>query len=583
MVERNGRAAEKWPLDSPRWSLILVLLSILGIVWFGMLGARSLVPTDEGRYAEMAREMLATGDWVTTRLNGIKYFEKPPLQIWMTALAFKFFGLGEWQARLWTGLSGFAGIILTGVAASRVFGREVGLMAAAVLASCAFWGIGGHINSLDMSLAGAMTLTLCSLLIAQTALTIVSQRRWMLACWAGLGLAVMSKGLIGLVLPGMVLLVYCAVARDWAIWKRLHIVSGLITFLVITAPWFILVSIRNPEFAHFFFIHEHFQRFTSNIHHREGPWYYFIPLLVLGLLPWVGVVGQATWAAARRPEEALTVPENASAGSAPLPPPMLPLQTFQPQKLLLVWSVAIFVFFSISSSKLPAYILPIFPAIAITIAAYLHHASRRAWWLIAGSVALLGIAMLALVPQFTRFAADVTQLASFQASKPWLALAGLIALGGATPVLWWCYKRRHDFSLKATLILACASFLAVQVLMLASEPHGRARSGLPLVPAIAAELTPQTPLYAVGLYDQTLPFYLRRTMILVQHADELEFGLQQEPWRWKPTLREFLVPWQSEPKAVAVMRSDIFEELRSQGVPMREIARKGRQVVVVNR
>src|SRR3954463_8348692 len=91
------------------------------LVWFYMLGARTLVPTDEGRYAEMAREMVATGDWITPRLNGIKYFEKPPLQNWMNALTFKAFGLGEWQARLWTGLCGLLGIVLVAYAGTHLF------------------------------------------------------------------------------------------------------------------------------------------------------------------------------------------------------------------------------------------------------------------------------------------------------------------------------------------------------------------------------------------------------------------------------------------------------------------------------
>jgi len=569
VLDHTGRTGLIWSGKSIGWLLLL----FLGVVWFGVLGTRTLVPTDEGRYAEMAREMLATGDWITTRLNGIKYFEKPPLQIWMTALAFKLFGLGEWQARLWTGLSGFAGILLTGFAATRVFGREIGLMAAAVLASCVFWGIGGHISSLDMSLAGSMTLVLCSLLLAQTATQNAARARWMAACWAGMGLAVMSKGLIGLALPGMVLVAYTVLARDRAIWKRLHCLPGLLIFAALTVPWFVAVSMRNPEFPQFFFVHEHFQRFTSDVHHRQGPWHYFIPYLILGLLPWVGVFMQAMWAAARKHDSAEGGLDNALAGIA----------GFQPQKLLLIWSVAIFVFFSASGSKLPAYILPIFPALAILIAAYLRRARRSEWWLLGGSTALLGITMLAVAPQLIRFATDASQITAYTASRPWMAAAGALLLTGAVPVLWWCARKRENFAMPATLALACASLVVTQMLLLGSESHGRMRSGLPLVPAIAAELTPQTPLYAVGLYDQTLPFYLQRTMTLVLHPDELEFGLRQEPHLWKPTLHDFVLPWQSGPKAVAVIRVDIFEALRDLGVPMREVARKGRQVVVVNR
>ena len=565
--------------DLPTPAALWLLGLLFTVVWFIMLGTRTLVPTDEGRYAEMAREMLASGDWITTRLNGIKYFEKPPLQIWMTALAFKAFGLGEWQARLWTGLCGYAGIILTGVAGMRAFGRRTGLAAALILASCLFWSAMGHINTLDMGLAGGMTLALGGMLVSQVAAgpTQASVRRnWMLACWAGMALAVLSKGLIGLALPGAVLIVYTLAARDWAIWTRLHLLAGLALFAAITVPWFVLVSQHNPEFARFFFIHEHFERFTSKVHHREGAWYYFLPILAAGLLPWLAATVQAMWAGCgeRRLAGAIT-DRNAPRG-------------FQPRKLLLVWSVLIFVFFSASGSKLPSYILPIFPALALLLAAYLQDAPRRAWWLLAGSITLLGFGMLALVARMPHFARDAADLANYHAAQPWAAAAALALLAGSLPLLWWCRRNAAaptgiDLHLRATLALSVAGFAAVQLLLLGAEPHGRTRSGIALVPAIAAELTPATPLYAVGLYDQTLPFYLRRTMTLVAHADELEFGLQQQPELWLPTREAFVARWRAGPKAVAITRPEIYAEMQAQGVPMRLLARDERRVAVTNR
>ena len=606
------------------WPLPPIFLCSLGliftIVWFVMLGARTLVPTDEGRYAEMAREMLATGDWITTRLNGIKYFEKPPLQIWMTALAFKFFGLGEWQARLWTGLCGFIGILLTGIASARVFGDRTGLVAMLVLASCLFWDAMGHINTLDMGLAGGMTLTLCSMLIAQGAAEqAFSRLRWMLACWVGMALAVLSKGLIGVALPGAVLVIYTLVSRDWAIWKRLHLLPGLLLFAVITVPWFVLVSVRNPEFPHFFFIHEHFQRFTSKVHHREGPWYYFVPILVGGLLPWLAVTPQSIWAArhenrglpaARATGAAVVGPVSVLAGRPGKGhPAAAPTFGFQPKKLLAVWASLIFIFFSISSSKLPSYILPIFPALALLAAGYLRTAPQRAWWLLSVSMALLGLAMLAAVPRMPHFAKGAADLANYRAAQPWVVGAALTLLAGALAVLWWCWRERAEsarravaiagsealsqeaafkasaeaLALRATLALSIAGFVAVQCLMLGAEAHGRTRSGIALVPATAAQLGPDTPLYAVGLYDQTLPFYLRRTMILVAHADELEFGLEQEPALWLPTIAAFIARWKDGPKAVAVTRPEIFARLQAQGVHMRVITQDERRVVITNR
>ncbi|HJW54486.1 MAG TPA: glycosyltransferase family 39 protein [Burkholderiaceae bacterium] len=541
-------------------SALWVLFLIFCAVWFYALAARTLVPTDEGRYAEMAREMVATGDWVTLRLNGLKYFEKPPLQTWMNALTFEVFGLGEWQARLWTGLCGLFGILITAYAGTRVFGRRIGFHAGLVLASSLFWAALGHVNTLDMGLAGMMTLTLAALLLAQrNDASECAERNWMLACWAGMALAVLSKGLIGVVLPGAVLVMYTLASRDWAIWKRLHFGGGLLLFFAIATPWFVLVSIKNPEFPNFFFIHEHFQRFTSKVHHRAGPWYYFIPILVLGIVPWLGVLVQSLWNARREPA-----------------------QGFQPKKMLLVWSVFIFFFFSISGSKLPSYILPIFPALALLIACYLEKVSDRVLTLTATMVALFAAVGLGFVGKIPQLASNAYEQPIYQAYLPWVVAGAAIALAGGL-LSAFLVRRRREWALIA---LAAATFVSGQVLMIGHEPLGRYKAGLDHVPAIAAELTPQTPIFLVRLYEQSLPFYLRRTMTLVEHADEMEFGVKQEPQLWIPTRAEFVAKWNAlhaeGKKAVAIIHPDFFDDLKKQGLPMRIIAQDPRRIIVTN-
>ncbi|WP_050462223.1 glycosyltransferase family 39 protein [Herbaspirillum autotrophicum] len=549
------------------WTLLILFL----LVWFYMLGARTLVPTDEGRYAEMAREMVATQDWITTRLNGIKYFEKPPLQTWMNAITFELFGLGEWQARLWTGLCGLLGIGLVAYAGRRVFNERTAYYAPLVLASSFFWAGMGHINTLDMGLAGMMTISLCGLLLAQrNDASRSEQRNWMLACWAGMALAVLSKGLIGIVLPGAVLVLYTLLSRDWAIWKRLHLVKGLILFFAITTPWFVLVSLKNPEFPQFFFIHEHFQRFTSKIHSRSGPWYYFIPILLLGILPWLGVMFQSLLQSLREP--------GRSAGSFA----SLSEGKFQPGKMLMVWSVFIFFFFSISGSKLPSYILPIFPALALLIGSYLDRASYKAIVLSASLVALSCAVGMAFIPHVPSLARDAYSLPLVTAHVPWIYAATIIAFIGGVLAIRFA-RTQKDL---AVTLLAIAGFVAGQLLMLGHEPQGRYSAGIDYVPALQAELTPATPIYLVGRYEQALPFYLRRTMILVQHADEMEFGLKQEPQLWLPTIDAFVAQWIADhdagKKDIAIIDPSIYVTLQQRGLPMRLIGEDPRRVIVAN-
>ena len=320
---------------------ILLLLSI--IVWFAGIEQRALTRPDEGRYSEIPREMAASGDWVTPRLNGLKYFEKPPLQYWATAFAYRIFGEHNWTARAWPVLTGLLGLIIVFAIGRRLYGTDAGIAAAAVTGSSLWYFAISHVTTLDMGLTCWMTLALAGFMFAERP-GAAARERWlgMHAAWVGMALAVLSKGLIGIVLPGGVLFFYSLWQRDLKMWDRLHIGSGLLLFFAIVTPWFAWVQSRNPEFSEFFFFHEHLARFSSTTHRREGGWWYFMPILIGGFAPW-------TLFLLFRARSLLTDL------AAPKP--------FHPERLLTVWIAFIFLFFSLSGSKLPSYILPVFPAI----------------------------------------------------------------------------------------------------------------------------------------------------------------------------------------------------------------------------
>jgi 4-amino-4-deoxy-L-arabinose transferase-like glycosyltransferase len=546
------------------WTLFLAFAAIL----LGLLRTRTLVPPDEGRYAEMAREMFASGDWITTRLNGIKYFEKPPLQTWMNALTFALFGLGDWQARLWTGLCGLLGVGLTGYAGKRVFGGRIGFYAALVLGSSLYWVLCSQINSVDMSLSAMMTVALCALLVAQRDdATPSEQRNWMLVCWAGMALSVLAKGLIGLVLPGGVLVLYTLFARDWKIWTRLHLVKGLLLFFLIAAPWFVLVGLKNPEQPHFFFIHEHFDRFLRKEHHREAAWWVFFALLAAGSVPWVGVLVQSLVLGARR--------EQPAEGTPPL--------RFRPRLLLLVWVAFIILFFTKSNSKLPGYIVPVFPAVALLVANYLDVGTRGSRMLTAGLTALLGAGLLGFVPFMLRLARHPGEQALYAAYQPWVLAAGLVLLiGGALSML---YARQMQRDLTVA-VLAIAGFCGTALLLTGFEPVGQVRAGTNLLPALkaAGATNPAVRVYSVGLYEQSLTFYLGRTVTLVDYTDEFGFGLEQQPELAIPTIPAFVERWRADAaaglKSLAIIRPEIAARLRSQGVPLRIVAEDARRTVI---
>src|SRR5499427_7823927 len=180
---------------------LLALFAVFALAWSGNLGYRHLIKPDEGRYAEIPREMVASGDWLTPRIDGYKYFEKPPLQYWATAAAFSAFGLNEWAARLWPGLTGFLGVLLVFWAGNRLFGPPAGLFGAAVTASSFLYAVIGHLLTLDMALSVFMSAAVFGFAVSQAKAGDARRRRMMLLAWGAMALAVLTKGLAGAILP----------------------------------------------------------------------------------------------------------------------------------------------------------------------------------------------------------------------------------------------------------------------------------------------------------------------------------------------------------------------------------------------
>lgn len=544
------------PFISRRNVLLLVLLLVL--VWFANLEARKLIRPDEGRYAEVAREMVVTGDWVTPRQNGFKYFEKPVLQYWTTAAAFEVFGIHHWTARLWPALTGFLGVLLTGLVGARFWGLRAGLMAAAVAGSSLLYVLIAHINTLDMGVAFFLCLGLFSLMLAQRErLESSAARNWMWLAWAALGLAVLTKGLIGAALPAASLILYTLWSRDWALWKRMRMGSGLLIFFTVAAPWFIVVCIRNPEFFQFFFIHEHFDRFLTKAHSRTGPPWYFVPILLAGMLPWTLLMFDACVRALPR--------ERAGENG------------FQPKRFLLTWIIFVMVFFSASSSKLPSYIVPVFPAIALLIGEYLARIRPRALALHIVPALAIGSAGLFFAPQATRLADVEVPLALYEAYVPWLIAAALVAIASAVVALVFALKGR---SFAAVMMLAFGALASTQLALTGHDSLSPAASTYHLVEKIRPQLRPDAPFYSISIYDQTLPYYIGRNVTLVEYTGELSFGVEQEPGNFMKTYGEFEKRWATDKFAMAIMHPGTLVYFERHKVPHVIVARDTRRVIV---
>ena len=532
------------------------LLAALAVAWFCNLGYRHLVKPDEGRYAEIPREMVASGDWLTPRINGYKYFEKPPLQYWATAASYRAFGVNEWSARLWLGLTGFLGVLMVFWAGNRLFGAPAGLLGAAVGASSALYAIVGHLLTLDMALSVFMSASVFAFAVAQAARDEAGRRRWMLCGWAAMALAVLTKGLVGAVLPVTAAGIYVIVQRDWRLLSRLELVRGGLLFLAIAAPWFVAVSLANPEFARFFFIHEHFERFLTKEHDRYQPMWYFIPVLLIGIVPWIVALLPAVRAAWRRGEAA----------------------AFDVRRFLLLWCAVVFVFFSVSDSKLVAYILPLFPALALLIGDYLRSAGRRTLLAQSAVASALGVALAAAAPFAPDFASEAVTPALLEGYAPWLLAAGLaLAAGGAVAaILSW-----RGMRVSAVLSLAFGGLTLSQLALSGHESLAPSLSAYHIVQQIRNQVKPDTPFYFVETFDHTALFYLGRKVTMVSVTDELGDPIGREPRDFLPDAAAFARAWEADRDAFAMFNvNDLQPFLKAHPLPMRIVAEDPRRVIV---
>ena len=539
---------------------VLVVLALVGIC--APLGLRPLGNPDEGRYTEIPREMAESGDFVTPRLNGLKYFEKPPLLYWLSAVTFKTFGLNHFTARLWNGLFAVLGLVLAYAAGRDLYGRAAGIAAATVLGTCLLYYAISQIVILDMAvsvtISGALFAFICGIRREPGA-----PRRWcFLACYAFMALAVLSKGLIGVALPGAVMFLWTLLLNRWRSLFPLHLVLGSLLFLAIALPWHVLVARANAEFFDFYFIHEHFERFTSKAHKRFEPWWFLIPCLLVGLFPWLFFSIQAVHDAIKGGWK-----ERGKHAEA---------------WFLLIWIVFIMAFFSKSQSKLIPYVLPVFPAVAVLFGRYFASAwkdntyrpLKRGAWALATFLALAFVAVF-----FIKVPSSRPELLSLM---PGLRIWVILYAGASVALLVHGLRRQSARMILTTVTLVGLGFI------LTLQTAGQVvdtRSTHSLAPLIKDKLKPDDRVFSVMMYTQDLPVYLERPISVVSYIGEMAFGIEAEPEisarRFIPKA-VFLKEWDKPTTSYAVMRASHYDHWFRDELPHSLLGRTHRLVLVSN-
>ena len=395
-----------------------------GLLFYG-LGWLPMIGPDEPRYAEVAREMYASGDWITPQLGGLHWFEKPALTYWLSAVGYKLFGVSEFSARIGIALVAALSAWLLYFFGCRLRSASYGYLSASALLSSGLWLGFGRAATFDTPLAMTMELALLAFYLwereQQNSSAEKQNNFWWYVCCFGLGLAVLAKGLVGIVLPAGIIGLYLLLTRGLiSMLKRpVLLLVGAMIFLLTTATWYGPMFARHGrEFWHEFFLAHHFQRYLTNKYQHPQPVWFFLAMALLGCLPWSfhllgagrDLIGR--WRAFTNAEK-ITNDDRW-------------------QLYLWVWALLPVVFFSFSGSKLPGYILPVFPALALLIGGELEKlfagkSSAQFTWLSAlNGLLLTGVS--ALVWQHRKTAMEAREAVIVAISVALVAVAYLALL-----------------------------------------------------------------------------------------------------------------------------------------------------------
>ncbi|HXR25926.1 MAG TPA: phospholipid carrier-dependent glycosyltransferase [Candidatus Binataceae bacterium] len=476
------------------------------------LGGPALWEPDEGRYAEIAREMVVSGDYVTPRDNGVRYFEKPPLVYWAGALAIRTLGRNEFAVRLPAALASVGSIVVTAAAAEMMLGPAVGILAAIALGLSPLFFIFARVATPDPELAFFFTAALMSFYAAATCgdFRTGAGRRLIIAAAALLALATLVKGPVALVLAGAIALLWLLGEGRAREIMRIRWAECVAIYLLITMPWFVLAARRNPGFLAFFFLHEHLQRFLSDTEHGWGAWF-FIPIAIAGTWPFFYFA----------PSGMVALRTATAGGETPSQRGAL--------RFLLLWFATVLVFFSIPRAKLAEYLLPGLPPLAIFAGAGLERVRTmeplRARRLLRWFAALNGVLALATAGGLLllrRHGALPLRLNS-GAANPAVALVGdalllLIAVMGMAASIWWL---RDQPPRRAPVAIVIMALLITGVLAKARIDATPIFSYRTLANVIAPQLEHGCALASYHHFVQAMPFYTGEQEKLVGYRGEL--------------------------------------------------------------
>jgi 4-amino-4-deoxy-L-arabinose transferase-like glycosyltransferase len=532
---------------------IALLIALSVSVFFFNIGSHGLWEPDESRYAEIAREMLESGDWIVPHLNYVVYVEKPPLLYWLVAASFAALGVTEFAARLAIAVAAIATVAATYLFALDGYGRRTALIAAATLATSPLFAAMAQVLTTDMLLTALTTLALFALYAHWK-----NGGAWCWIAYAAMGLGILAKGPVAIALPAASLATFLWWQAELrGALARFHVLSGLILVVAIAAPWFVAVAQRVPGFVAFYFIGEHLRRFFEvDYSHAEPAWFY-LPVLFVGLFPWSLVAPFAPWR---------HLMENPA------------------RRFAVTSAAAIVVFFSLANAKLITYILPALPVLAIIAGDAIARLTNAA----SGARSPTPRPLLAIGPALLVAGAGaiVVALTASQYRSPYpmylrpaLYEVGAILIAGGALSAGAAVMGRRSFTVASAVVTMAFAILAGTHARLLAEPL---RSYADLSRAVAARGDRAT-IVSYLRYVQSLPFYTRRRVVLVGPTTELRLGAERAddaPEYFLTNDEQLLARWRSPEPVIVVIDRQELERLRDRLRPFRIIAAEHRKVAI---
>jgi 4-amino-4-deoxy-L-arabinose transferase-like glycosyltransferase len=522
--------------------LILILIGICLILFFFRLGDGPLGDIDEAMHASTSKDMVLSGDWVTPQYNGQNFYDKPPFYNWLAAISFLFFGFTEFAARLPAALSGLGCVMITYWLGRRMFGPVAAFLSALVLATSAEYLVLSRVVVHDISLVFFDTLALTLFYVGYTDER--HRKPAFLSGYAALGFAVLAKGPVGLAIPVMIIGLFLLCKKQLRFISEMQIGWGLLIFIAVASPWYILVGLRNPDYTEYFFLKQNIGSFLSQQSRHPKPFYYYIPVLMGGLFPWSLFLPLAVFRALRD--------WGASHGDGVI--------------FALIWFGVVFIFFSMASSKLGTYILPLFPAASLLVGVLwydLLYGSNRALrkgvfysYLPFAAIVPLVLIYVLLFPPSSLTTGALLNLSLVYFLGIWVAGCALFSFGLVT-------KRKYKAFIGSVAGMATSLFLLLLIFI------------VPILGPNVSSKELALKLDKLMKPGESIKFYLKARASFLFYTDR-KAELLQNPQQ----LKEYM---NSGQRVYCVFKHDDWEDVENLHGAMQIVAQVGDKLIITNK